>query len=197
LKIKRPSLKGENIFTYYRDVRGASLLHFAVENRDLAGVKFYSSFPGLLNAKDHAGETALHWCADEGFTEAASLLLSVGADVNSTNGLGQTPAIRAFYSDSSQLLRLLVTDKNFNPEIKDARLLTVAHHAAACGSEEQKEIVVSGLCEKGYFFLIDEEPSVFNPNFLRLYNKKTYRDYRRREDKRIFDACFALRKKTK
>ena len=190
MRIKRPSLDGENLFTYFRDIRGASTLHIAVQNRDLASLKFYASFPSLITATDNAGDTALHWCADDDWNEGAEILIEAGADVNAVNKLGWTPAIRAIVSNADKLLTCVVKNPRFNPEIKDARNLTAAHHACASGSRRQKAIVTTALCKMGYFYWILDEPSPFNPRFLRLFSGRSFRKYCFDKDKKMFNFGF-------
>ena len=190
MRIKRPSLEGENLFTHFRDVRGASALHIAVQNKDLTSLEFYASHPALVNAEDFSGETALHWCADDDWIEGASVLINAGADVNAVNKLGWTPAIRAVNSNANKFLACVVNNPQFNPEIKDSRNLTVAHHACASGRRTPMAIVTLALCKRGYFYWIQDKSSPFNSRFLRLFSGRSFRKYCFDKDKKMFDFGF-------
>jgi ankyrin repeat protein len=60
-----------------------------------------------VDAKDQAGETALHVAAQEGFVEAATMLVQAGAQVNALDNKGYTPLKRALLYEQTAAAQVL------------------------------------------------------------------------------------------
>ena len=67
----------------------------AVHHRDLPQVKALLTNRPDLNARDEAGNTALHWAALNGDVELVKILLNVGSPYDVENKAGATPLIYA------------------------------------------------------------------------------------------------------
>ena len=61
------------------------------EERTLAAVELAVELRANVNAVDEDGSTALHYVADKGFDRVVAFLAEHDADLNATNGRGQTP----------------------------------------------------------------------------------------------------------
>lgn len=61
-----------------------------------------------VNSRGKDGLTALMWAADRGHLEVADILISVGADLNATDGDGQTALHYAAYCDHAEMAGALV-----------------------------------------------------------------------------------------
>mmetsp|Transcript_55388 Transcript_55388/g.120724 ORF Transcript_55388/g.120724 Transcript_55388/m.120724 type:complete len:107 (+) Transcript_55388:1267-1587(+) len=72
--------------------KGANSLLLSAAGKDLASVIEWLARCGVdVNARDEAGNTALHVACAEGSEAAAKMLLEWGADVNPTNNCDATP----------------------------------------------------------------------------------------------------------
>lgn len=59
-------------------------------------------------ARDAEGATALHWASRNGHADSAQLLLDAKCDVNALDTLGWTPLMAATFSNSPEVVRLLL-----------------------------------------------------------------------------------------
>ena len=59
------------------------------------------------NAKNSEGQTALHYAAEEGYTNIVAQLLADDADVNVKNKRGETPLALAVLSGRKATVKLL------------------------------------------------------------------------------------------
>lgn len=59
-------------------------------------------------ARDDEGATALHWASRNGHADSAQLLLDAKCDVNALDTLGWTPLMAATFSNSPEVVRLLL-----------------------------------------------------------------------------------------
>ena len=117
------ALEGRHLDVCSMLEEGAVSLRRAVEMRDVQLVS--QILKGMspderiaaLEAKDEKGNTALALAArncDEGIVP---LLLSAGADVNTTDNLGYTPLMKASYRGAKNVVHILLTHEDSKDEI--------------------------------------------------------------------------------
>lgn len=82
-------------------------LHSAVERGDLTMVQRYIKHGTHLNAKNHAGWTALHLAAREGRADIVNVLLEAGADPAIPGPNGETALSLARAGGHQAVLQLL------------------------------------------------------------------------------------------
>ena len=88
--------------------RFTSPLHVACYQSYSDVTELLLSRPGVeINALDIDGRTPLMWAADKGNKKIVAMLLAKGADMNLTNGRGQTAASFAHGPDQSDILEIL------------------------------------------------------------------------------------------
>jgi len=81
-------------------------IYFAAGLGNIEAVNQYLAAGADVNAKDSAGETALHGAVFRGSKEVAELLISNGADVNAKTKRGETPLDQAKrHPETAALLR--------------------------------------------------------------------------------------------
>jgi ankyrin repeat protein len=92
----------------------SNTVSFAAVRGDLDGVRnLLQKNPQSIEEKDELGFTPLAWAAEKGQNEAASLLLSLGANADATNSSGRYPIDWAATSGHLPLVELLA-DKTSN-----------------------------------------------------------------------------------
>ena len=127
-----------------RDHRG--IIHWTVINRWNEALARVLNKPGCrINKIDARGMTALHYSAEEGNYYAARLLLKNGAIADIMDNVGKTPLHVAAKCCSTQILRLLLLERNLDVNEQDADGRTVMHWVAAVDSTS----VVHLLLEQG------------------------------------------------
>ena len=82
----------------------------------------------IVNNKNFAGDTALHYAANKGHNEALRLLLMRGAVIDSRNGNGWTPLHLAVVSAHFETVRILV-EKGASLHSQDSKGNTAIHLA--------------------------------------------------------------------
>lgn len=115
----------------------------AVRRFDLPMVKsLLDSRPGLVNAKDSAGYTPLHWAAVDGCGDVVLLLISRGADVNAKNNAGFTPLHNAARSGHEKVIKSLIS-RGANINARSMNGITPLKLAVDAGHEEVAEFLRS------------------------------------------------------
>jgi hypothetical protein len=115
----------------------ASLLRFAIRNRDIAAVQRLVASGADVNARSHGGNTPLMTAAEEGLVDIARVLLDKGAEINACDVRGDTPLIRAAFSGGPEIVRLLL-ERGADPDIRgdDGR---TAQHWAECMAQHDPD----------------------------------------------------------
>lgn len=106
----------------------------AAANQKLAA-QMLSEEPNWIHATSSTGETALHYLAVEGDTEAVKFLIDKGADVNTATPYGDTPLTGAAQAGHVETCLLLI-EKGADVNAKDGIDFTAMHHAAKAGKSE-------------------------------------------------------------
>ena len=103
-----------------------SKLHDAVKRGDFAQMKRLFDAGSDVNAKDHNGDSPLHWAIRYGSGIMAALLLAFNADVNA-QGIGKTPLFLASERGELEIVKLLLAfDADVNAPYKG---MTPLRHA--------------------------------------------------------------------
>lgn len=97
---------------------GETALAITIKRRDLTWSSFLLGKGANPNIKDGQGNTPLHAAALLGFQEGAELLLRQKAQINATNGSGETPLVIAVQQRNIPMIRLLLTN-GADPKIAD------------------------------------------------------------------------------
>ncbi len=97
---------------------GETALAITIKRRDLTWSSFLLGKGANPNIKDGQGNTPLHAAALLGFQEGAELLLRQKAQINATNGSGETPLVIAVQQRNIPMVRLLLTN-GADPKIAD------------------------------------------------------------------------------
>ena len=116
-----------------RDHRG--IIHWVVINRWDEALRLVLNKPGCrMNKIDARGMTALHYAAEEGNYFAARLLLKSGAMADIMDNTGKTPRHVAAQCFWTQILRLLLLERNLDVNEQDADGRTIMHWVAKVDS---------------------------------------------------------------
>jgi len=93
-----------------RDHDGRTLLMHAALDGRIEVVTFLVGKNANVNIVDRAGFTALHFAAQEQFSDIAELLLAAGAKIDARDSFGNTPLWRAVFTSKGKdrTTRLLV-----------------------------------------------------------------------------------------
>ncbi|CAB1102501.1 unnamed protein product [Ectocarpus sp. CCAP 1310/34] len=120
-------------------------VHRAVERGDLAVVKRYLDAGGDPEKKDEKyGAAPVHWAALRGRSDALSLLLERGGDVESRTCTDGTPLVWGCMGGNAPVVRLLL-ERGANISAKTKGKGTALHHATHSGHPE----VVALLLQNG------------------------------------------------
>eukprot|EP01127_Copromyxa_protea_P019422 TRINITY_DN6299_c0_g1_i1.p1 TRINITY_DN6299_c0_g1~~TRINITY_DN6299_c0_g1_i1.p1 ORF type:complete len:252 (+),score=45.01 TRINITY_DN6299_c0_g1_i1:216-971(+) len=108
---------------------------------------FPSQYRSLVDARDRAGNTALHWSVDKGNLSAFSLLVKAGATVDLANFDGRTPlhlAVSGFSSlpEASLQMSGFLLHHGANPNVVDQTGCTPLHLASEMGNVPLIEILL-------------------------------------------------------
>lgn len=89
------------------NVKGATPLGLALNPAGQPKKWFFTA--DVLDSRDGAGNTPLHFAAGEGLTRAVSFLISIGAAPDARNADGQTPLHAAVRKDAPDCVRALLS----------------------------------------------------------------------------------------
>ncbi|KAJ3300432.1 hypothetical protein HK104_000490 [Borealophlyctis nickersoniae] len=94
-----------------RNWDGDGALHMAVQFEQLAVVKYLIGERMDLDSPNYRGQTPLHICAIQGFTDIADLLLSKGASVSIHDCNGDTPLLLAAQLDNLEIASRIIANQ--------------------------------------------------------------------------------------
>jgi len=100
----------------------------AIVLNDIAAVKTLIAGGADVNEKNPDNYSPLHWAAEKGRTEIASLLIEKGADVNLRSEIYGTPLVVASYQGNRDMVKLLL-EKGANPAATDGYGKTSLNYA--------------------------------------------------------------------
>jgi len=89
----------------------------------------------FLKAKDHAGNTPLHWAVNAEKLDAALSLITLGADINVMNNFGRTPLHKAILKQDNNMIKLLF-NYDVDTNIRDHAGNTAYHYIVYNNSTE-------------------------------------------------------------
>lgn len=144
-------------FVGIKDIRGKTLLHYAVLGSSLDVIDYLLNQEIDLNQKDHLGETALFDCARKAKVNIAKRLLSKYARVDIKNNHGETPLHLAAEKGNLDMIKLLVEYKaDLNVLTNDDKL--PVHYAILAG---HLDVVIYLLeqAKQSYFYLDSSQDS--------------------------------------
>ncbi len=125
-----------------RDMK-AQPIEKAVREGDCAAIQqLLNREPSLINVKDSAGYTPLHWAAIDGRKDVITLLLARGADVNARNPQGATPLHMAAGSGRKEAAEVLLKNGAYMHS-RDVNDFTPMARAEAGGHKDVVELLHS------------------------------------------------------
>ncbi|MEZ4270366.1 MAG: ankyrin repeat domain-containing protein [Myxococcota bacterium] len=143
---------GLSVDTVYE--RGKTLLMFAAtggyskseDNADI--VRLLLSRGAKIDARNSWGESALHYAAKDGMTEAVRVLVEAGADINAGDNRDSTPLMSASFDGHLGVVRLLAQDPRIeiNARSKDG---DTALLLASRGHDDNVELIDALLSVPG------------------------------------------------
>jgi len=115
----------------------------AVKNNDLVKVKtIVEKDISVVNAKDGAGNTPLHYTANTGSVPLTEYLLSKGADINSTNSVLDTPLHESILKGKYDLSKYLI-ERGCDLSRQNVMKKTPLHFAVLYNQIEIAELLLS------------------------------------------------------
>lgn len=125
------------------DEYGQALLHVAVWNGDIEGVKFLLERGAIVDTPLLPDQiTSLRLAADQGYTEIAELLIKNGADVSKQDIKMYTPIHRAAVQGHKGVVELLLAH-NAVVDCRESKLCTPLYFAVANGHKEVVELLLA------------------------------------------------------
>ncbi len=129
-----------------KDKWGHTSLYYAIrkDNLDLMNILIANGAKvDIKHLGEATGETALHYAATTGKTEAVKLLLKAGANINAKDDRGRNVLHRAVQSADGEIVALLV-GKGAEIDAKDDESgFTALHHAARLGNTNAAEVLIA------------------------------------------------------
>ena len=124
-----------------------NLVHEIVRNANIEELKLFLDIDRtIVNARDVALETPLHYAAQEGKDEIAKILLQNGAYVDAINEHRETPLNQASKHGSQKVVEILL-NHGADAKAKNKYLNTSLHRAAANGHTE----IAKSLLQNGAY----------------------------------------------
>jgi hypothetical protein len=118
----------------------------AARDGDAASVQSFLRRGGPVNAKDHAGTTALISAAANGYLEIVQLLVQAGADVNAQDAGGRNALMSAATNRQPGIVAILLK-AGANPNAMDLEGKTALLLAASAGDREIVSLLIQSRAE--------------------------------------------------
>ena len=118
----------------------------AAREGDAASVQSFLQRGGPVNAKDHAGTTALISAAANGYLEIVQLLVQAGADVNAQDAGARNALMSAAMNRQPGIVAILLK-AGANPNAKDLEGKTALMLAASAGDREIAGLLLQSRAE--------------------------------------------------
>ena len=160
--------KGANIATG-GGPDGGGPIHAAARND---ATKFLQFIFGIITSndrkliqgiKDKSGRIALHSAVGRNAVDAAEYLVANGSDVNASDSKGITPLHVVCMKNAVDCLDVLVDSKRLSPMIKDTKGRSALHFAAAAGSKEVLEVLITENPTKKHVVIDAQDGSGLTP----------------------------------
>ena len=130
-----------------RNKNGESIIHTAPADKSL--LQFYRSKGAELNARDKFGNTPLHAAVTAGDLTRASILISLGCDVNAFNNVRVSPYDIALKNENTEMSLLLIkhgAHRSVSPENANQ---TIFANAVLDGNAERVKQIIPLLADDG------------------------------------------------
>jgi ankyrin repeat protein len=124
------------------------LIELAVQDHG-AATRLLREHPELLEARYVFGETSLHLCAVEGFTEGVRFLVAAGVPIDAPNEFGDTALVDAVAAGNLAMVKLLLRH-GANPEAASRTRGSVLHDAVKSGYAEVAEALLGAGARTDY-----------------------------------------------
>ncbi len=120
---------------------GKAGLHYAIEDRNLTGVRLLLQWDANPNQADKKGVTPMALAIRLNFSDAVTWLIKKNADVNLANRSGETPLIIAVQLGRTEIVRMLVK-AGANPDLTDNLAGLSARDYATRDRRKQKILAI-------------------------------------------------------
>lgn len=97
---------------------GDAAIHIVVKRRDISWLGFLLQHEANINIRDSDGATPLLLASISGFDEGVKVLVTLKAQVDLANRLGETPLLKAVQLRNTNVARMLL-DAGANPDTTD------------------------------------------------------------------------------
>lgn len=127
------------------DGTGQTALHIVTERRDLDWLGYLLGKGARPNIADKKGVTPLMLASQLNWTEGASLLVRLKADIDAANRSGETALIRAVQLRNTEMVRLLMK-LGANPDKQDN---VAGYSARDYAAQDGRGNAILGIIENG------------------------------------------------
>lgn len=141
-----------------RDTLGRTLLHRAVDTRNMDLIRTAVEYGFAVHELDNNGSSALHLAVLKGDVEVTSMLASaIGADVNHSDCNGMAALHHACAHGNVEIAKVL-RDAGALLNAVDRQGMTPLHHAARCGQLDTVVFLVESGANATVKDVLDKTP---------------------------------------